>query len=87
MERTGKYLDHLLKDMVIKLKSYVKDTRNVLQKIDNFRIEVDLWLVGIDLASLYTSILHTCGLKVIESFLEHHYPEMGPQNEFLLEIL
>lgn len=83
MERIGRYLDLLLKVLVTKLKLYVKDTCDVLQKNDNLKIEGDLWLVRIDGESLYTSIPHICGLQAIEFFLENHYPEMGPQNEFL----
>lgn len=38
LERTGKYLDVMLKDMVISLQSYVKDTRDVLAQINEIKL-------------------------------------------------
>lgn len=44
-------------------------------------------MVGIDVKSLYTSIPHQCGIQAVESFLNSMYPESGPQNEFLVDLL
>lgn len=65
LERIGKYLDLLLKDVVLKLKSYIKDTCDVLHKINIIKIEGDLWLVGIYVETLYISIPHATGLQTI----------------------
>lgn len=46
-----------------------------------------MWLVGIDVESLYTSIPHSCGLQAVGTFLNTTYPESRPQNEFLVELL
>lgn len=46
-----------------------------------------MWLIGIDVESLYTSIPHTYGIKAVATFLDFHYPQLGPRNEFLVELL
>lgn len=63
LERVGKYLDNLLKVMVTDLKSYVRETGDVLGHI----AEIDL-----QGKPLYTSIPHEWGIRSIEIFL----PEM-----------
>lgn len=90
LEKVGRYLDSLLKEMVTNLKSYVQDTRHVLARISELEVleqQDDVLLVGIDVESLYTSIPHACGIEAVKNFLEQSYPESGPQNEFLLELL
>lgn len=58
LEKTGRYLDSLLMEMVTSLKLYVQDTRVVLSRISDLIIDEEVWLVGIDVESLYTSIPH-----------------------------
>lgn len=55
LEKTGRYLDSLLKKkMVMSLKSYVKDTRDILANISNLTLEEEVWLVGVVVESFYT---------------------------------
>lgn len=77
LEWVGKYLDGMLKSMVVDLQSYVKDTRYVLASITKIKLEEDILLVGIDVESLYTSIPHEWGIKAVDYFLEKHYPHCG----------
>lgn len=77
----------MLKDMVTSLQSYVKDTRDVLSQISNIHLEEEILLVGIDVESLYTSIPHQWEIKAVETFLKRHYPDCGPQNEFVVNLL
>lgn len=83
----GKYLDSLLKEMVIDLRSYVKDTGDVLRHISQINVQGEVLLVGIDVESLYTSIPHEWGIKAVNTFLDRHFPSYGPQNEFLVDLL
>lgn len=79
LEMVGQYADDLLKTMVSALVSYVRDTKDVLNKLCD--IEIDKWLlVGIDVALLYMSIPHIWGQKAVEYFFEKFYPKMAHQN-------
>lgn len=73
--------------MVIDLKSYMKDTGDVLRHISQISVQGELLLVGIDVESLYTSIPHDWGIRAVEIFLDRHFPNHGPQNEFLVDLL
>lgn len=46
LEKTGTYLDSLLKEMVTNLKSYVQDTKDILAHISGLKIDDEIWLVG-----------------------------------------
>lgn len=88
LERVGKYVDLLLKDMVTLLPSYVKDTGHVLSKIEEIKIEHSSFLLGsIDVEALYTSIPHNWGLNAVWYFLEKSYPLAAAQNEFIIDLL
>lgn len=87
LDRIGKYLDSLLKEMERELRSYVQDTRHVLAKIADLEIEGEAWLVSIDVESLYMSILPECGIAAVKGSLDRSFPQFGPQNEFLIELL
>lgn len=87
LEKTGKYIDSLIKHMVNLLPSYVRDSRDVLVKLRHFVMPTDALLVGIDVESLYTSIPHHCGIEATMFFLDLHYPQQGAQNEFIGELL
>lgn len=87
LERLGKYIDSLIKDMVLSLTSYVRDTGDVLNKISALEFPEGALLVGIDVESLYTSIPHEWGILAVYHFLEKHFPEMGAQNEFIIDLL
>lgn len=48
LERIGRYVDELLKDMVPRLESFIKDTKDVLDRTTKFQIEEDSWLVSVE---------------------------------------
>lgn len=57
--------------------------RHVLAKIAELgacKQPEGVWLVGIDVESLYTSIPHQVGIHAVKNFLNSSYPESGPQN-------
>lgn len=82
LDRMGKYMDSLLKGMVVELKSYVQDTRHVLARLANLEVREEAWLVSIDVESLYTSIPHEQGITAVRNSLEKNFPLLGSQNEF-----
>ncbi|CAJ0958429.1 unnamed protein product [Ranitomeya imitator] len=69
-ETIGKYLDSYLKPLVCNLPSYIRDTGDVLGRIDGIPMEDDMWLVSLDVESLYTAIQHHHGILAVESFLQ-----------------
>lgn len=81
LEKKGKYVDRLIKNLVTSLPPYVQDTRDVLIKLQNLEVPPGSLLVGIDMESLYTSIPHEWGLRTASFFLETTHPEFGAQSE------
>lgn len=73
--------------MVTDLRSYVKETGDVLRHISQINLQGKLLLMGIDMESLFTSIPHDWGIRAVETFLDEHFPNYGPQNEFLVDLL
>lgn len=80
LERIGKYVDTLIKELVQDLPSFVQDTRDVLRSLENFTLPPQALRVGINVESLYTSISHDWGLKAVHHFLESKFPLLAAQN-------
>ena len=72
----SKYVDYHLQPAVTNLKSYVKDTTDVLNKISqvNEKITNDSILVTMDVRSLYTSIPHEEGLNAVRNTMNSTNP-------------
>lgn len=87
LERIGKYVETLIKELEQELLSFVQDIRNVLCDLENFSFPPGALLVGIDVESLYTSIPHGWGLKAVYHFLECKFPSLASQNEFIVDML
>ncbi|XP_077137802.1 uncharacterized protein LOC143803929 [Ranitomeya variabilis] len=64
-----KLIDFVLHPLVETLPSYLKDTNDVLRKMDGIQLEDNMVLVTCDIESLYTSIKHEDGLMAVEQFL------------------
>lgn len=84
LERVGKYIDCLIKDLVESLLSYVCDTGDVLNKILNLAFTDEVLLVGIDMEALYT-IPHKWGILAVHHFLDQQFSNRGAQNKFIIE--
>lgn len=54
LERIGKYMDALIKQLVYDLPSFVRDTRDVLSRFEDVPCPGGALLIGIDVESLYT---------------------------------
>ncbi|CAJ0946852.1 unnamed protein product [Ranitomeya imitator] len=64
----------------------MKDTTDVLRRIDGLVLEEDMWLVTCDVESLYTSIDHSHGMRAAKFFLD--MTNLGPELiHFILELL
>ena len=73
-KRHSNFVDILLKPLLFKIKSYVKDDFDFLKKCKR-NITENSKLVSFDVTRLYTSITHELGLKAIEYWLDK-YPEL-----------
>ena len=68
-ENTSRFVDFFLMPHVMSLPSYVKDTIDLLRKLDGLTISKDALFVTIDVEALYSSIPHDKGLKTVGTFL------------------
>ena len=70
-ENISKYIDHVLKPHMLSLPSYVKDTTDFINKVRNIKIKSkNIFLVTLDVSSLYTHIQHDDGITACEYFLQ-----------------
>ncbi|CAJ0917029.1 unnamed protein product [Ranitomeya imitator] len=63
-------VDYFLKPIVSTLPSFIRDTTQALQRIDQLQLEENQMLVTADIESLYTSIRHDDGLAATAWFLQ-----------------
>ncbi|KAM4030038.1 uncharacterized protein ACNLHF_022024 isoform 2-T2 [Anomaloglossus baeobatrachus] len=58
-----KFLDWHLKPIVTTLPSFLIDSTDLLLRLEGITLEEDMWMVSLDVESLYTSIRHEDGLQ------------------------
>ena len=81
------YVDFHLQPIVQSLKSYIKDTTDFINKLDALiDIPKDLYLVTLDVKSLYTNIPYTEGIQAFANALESKSPP-NTSNQVLLKFL
>ena len=71
-------MDSLLQPIAIKQESYLKDTTDFINFIENKQIQNDFILATLDLSSLDTKIPQTEGIDVICRHYEYHYEHNLP---------
>lgn len=64
------YFDHVPRPFVTSLPSYVRDSMEVIKKIDDLQVEPDVILASLDVEALYSSI--NLVLILLIFFLEHN---------------
>ncbi|XP_069605329.1 uncharacterized protein [Ranitomeya imitator] len=70
LEKVNQWIDSKIQPLVECLPSYLKDTGELLRRVDGVHLEDGDLLVTADVESLYTSIRHQDGLRAIKSFLD-----------------
>ncbi|XP_056423038.1 uncharacterized protein LOC130362492 [Hyla sarda] len=68
-DRICKLIDHVLRKIVETLPSYLRDTTDVLRRMEHIHMDSDMLIVTCDVESLYTSIHHVDGLRAVQAFL------------------
>ncbi|XP_056423852.1 uncharacterized protein LOC130362821 [Hyla sarda] len=81
-----KWIDFFLKPLVELLPSYIKDSNDVLRRLDGVQLDDNSYLVTCDVESLYTSIRHNDGIAATKFFLESSNLE-GDLCALILELL
>lgn len=85
--RVGRYIDFFLQPVVMKIPSYIKDSRHVINLLAEHTPRPGLWMVTADVTSLYTVIPHSLGLFDVEYFLRRDSSLLDEQISFILELL
>ena len=62
----SRFVDHHLQPLVREIPSYIKDTNDFINKIDNFAVPPNSFLVTMDVKSLYTSIPNNKGIASVK---------------------
>ncbi|XP_053571737.1 LOW QUALITY PROTEIN: polycystic kidney disease protein 1-like 1 [Bombina bombina] len=86
-EKISQYVDFCLRPNILNLPSYIKDTLDVLKKLNDISVSANTLLVAIDVESLYSSIPHDKGVEVIKYFLIQRGSEYDKHTNFILELL
>lgn len=86
-ERIGTFVDDALRPHVTSLPSYLRDTLQLLQNLDDLSVPPETILVTLDIEALYSSIPHRKGLQIIGKFLSEQGSTAVPLNDFTLELL
>ena len=83
-EKASEFLDHHLKPVMQKGKSYIKDSGNFTNKIKELHsIPNGAILVTSDAVALYPSILHEAGLKVLKDALDNRESKPISTEDFI----
>jgi hypothetical protein len=72
-ERISAFVDEHIKEFVKDLPSYVKDTKDFINKIESFKPKKESILVTMDVSSLYTNIPNHEGLVATQQTLMNKY--------------
>ena len=87
-ERTSAFVDHLIQPIAQKQASYLKDTTDFLNFIENTKLPKSTILVSMDVTSLYTNIPQEEGITTVCEAYEEFYEENPPiPTRYLRELL
>ena len=73
-------LDLLLQPLVLKTKSYIRDTGDFLSKVQGLELNSNDWLFSMDVTSLYTNIPHDGGIECVKQVLSQRV-DSTPKNK------
>ena len=88
-EKISQLVDLCINPLVPKIKSYLRDTTHLLQKLSEIdHVPPDALLVTLDVTSLYTNIPHHEGIQAVADYLSRYRPPNSlPSNQSLLKLL
>ena len=69
--KLSKYVDHFIQPLAKKVKSYIRDTTDLINKIKHIkRIPRNAILVTMDVRSLYSNIKHNDGIAALKECID-----------------
>ena len=77
-ERTSRLVDSVLQSIAIEQESYIKDTTDFINFIENTQIPDNAVLATLDVSSLYTNIPEDEGTDFVCRYYEDHYKQKLP---------
>uniref|UniRef100_A0A803JV49 Helix-turn-helix domain-containing protein n=1 Tax=Xenopus tropicalis TaxID=8364 RepID=A0A803JV49_XENTR len=86
-ERLSEFIDILLQPLVLRLTSYVRDTKHILQILGNFEWQNGFSWGTIDVTSLYSCIPHDKGLQTISYHLDNYSSYDSVLKDFILDAI
>lgn len=88
MARMGQYIDYYLQLTVRKTQAYLRDTKQMLQILEDIpRGEGPWWMATGDVSSLYTVILHHQACEAVKWGLRKHTTLPCVQRKYLVKCL
>ena len=85
-EKISMLLDIILQPFGLKIRSYIKDTGDILSKTQGLELASNEWMFSMDVTSLYTNIPHDDGIGCIKNILSQHV-NSTPRNSSLITLL
>ena len=87
-ERISSFVDTLLQPISKIQKSYLKDTTDFINFIENTKVKTRTFLVSMDVTSLYTNIPQNEGIEIVCKAYENFYKDNPPiPTHYLREML
>lgn len=83
--RLGEYLDIYLQPLAAKGRSYLKGSRELINRLQNIELSADTLLVTVDIESLYTNIKKQDAIVAVKLALTEESKLKKPQINFLVE--
>ena len=77
-ERISSFVDTLLQPISKIQKSYLKDTTDLINFIENTKVKKRTFLVSMDVTSLYTNIPQNEGIEIVCKAYENFYKDNPP---------
>ena len=85
--RLSKYVDHCIQPLAMKVKSYIRDTTDLINKIKHIkRIPHNAILVTMDVRSLYSNIKQHDGISALKKCLDNRISK-DPPTEVLITLM
>ncbi|CAJ0951533.1 unnamed protein product, partial [Ranitomeya imitator] len=86
-QNVGIYLDDVLRPFVVSLPSYIRDTMDLLRKLEGISLEPGTLLASIDVEALYSSIPHEHGIGGVRHFINTRGCQFNAHNKLILTLL
>lgn len=86
-QNVGIYLDRVLRNFVLSLPSYLRDSSDLLNKLEDIVLDNHTLLASIDVEALYSSIPHQCGLRAVSYFLHTRGVQYARHNQLIIDLL